>query len=102
MFEYRAVFFDLGGTLFRYGDLRAPFNQLLLDQLAPHGCSPEPDEARRAYGRAMATAFREFGERPFYRHADLFCAGLRQFLADFGVSSRQQEGLCRRVRALAA
>ncbi len=93
MFDCKAVFFDLGGTLFRYGDLHVPFNQLLLDQLAPHGCHPDPDEARRAYGRAMAAAFREFGERPFYRHADLFCAGVRRFLAGFGVPSSDETGL---------
>jgi putative hydrolase of the HAD superfamily len=88
----RAIFFDLGGTLFRYGDLREPFNQLLLEQLTPHGCHATPEDARARYGEAMAASFRELGRLRYYRHADLFCEGHRRFLADFGIAAPAGSG----------
>ena len=70
--QFKAVFFDLGGTLFSYGDLSEPFNNLLLNQLTVQGIEEEAGQARAKYRRAMLEAFRAFGQKSFYLHAELF------------------------------
>ena len=80
----RAVFFDLGGTLFAYGQLREHFDSLLKRLLSRHRIEASEEEMRSAYRTAMARQFSIFTPRPYYLHRDLFEAAHRDFLAHFG------------------
>ncbi len=80
----RAVFFDLGGTLFSYGALRGHIDDLLKRLLSNHGIQASEEEMRQAYREAMARQFGVFSGRPYYLHRDLFEAAHRDFLAHFG------------------
>lgn len=90
---FRAVLFDLGGTLFRYGDLRGRFNRLLLAELGERGHGHAPDDVRRVYGRCMEGAFRVLADRPYYLHSELFREGHRRFLEAFGLEGTAESGL---------
>jgi putative hydrolase of the HAD superfamily len=79
----RAVFFDLGGTLFSYGELRGHIDGLLKRLLSNHGIEASEEQMRQAYREAMARQFAVFSGRPYYLHRDLFEAAHRDFLARF-------------------
>ena len=70
--QFRAVFFDFGGTLFSYRPLRDRFDRLLVETAARHGIEAPAAELRRAYARAIRPVGRAYADRPFYRHRDLF------------------------------
>lgn len=89
----RAVFFDLGGTLFAYGQLRGHFDELLKRLLASHGVRASEDAMRRAYREAMARQFAAFSDRPYYLHRDLFEAAHRDFLEQFGAAPAAGDGV---------
>jgi putative hydrolase of the HAD superfamily len=89
----RAVFFDLGGTLFRYGDLRERFDALLQETLARHRVEAPPDEVRSVYRETMARAFARYASRSFYLHRDLFADAHAEFLSHFGVRPETGHGL---------
>jgi putative hydrolase of the HAD superfamily len=80
----RAVFFDFGGTLFSYGDLRAEFDALLGELARGHGVERPPPELRRVYRSVMARVFLEFQSRPFYLHRELFERAQAAFLRALG------------------
>jgi putative hydrolase of the HAD superfamily len=90
---FRAVFFDFGGTLFRYGDLRERFDALLQGILARHRVEAPLDEVRRVYRTTMAQAFSRYVSRPFYLHRDLFADAHAEFLVAFGVRPEAEHGL---------
>ena len=80
----RAVFFDLGGTLFSYGTTAPHFTALLVDVARRHGVEAPPDELRARYRAAMARVGPAIQERPFYLHRELFSAGFVELLASYG------------------
>jgi FMN phosphatase YigB (HAD superfamily) len=78
--EVRAVFFDFGGTLFTYGNVRGrTFYPLLLEALDRLGVEVEPRAAGRAYTEASRQAFEAFHPRPYYLHRELFQDTFRRF-----------------------
>ena len=83
--RFQAVFFDFGGTLFRYSDLRAEFDALLEELVEPYALSRPRDELRDAYRASMAETFLRFRNRPFYLHRDLFASAYQSFLGRLGV-----------------
>lgn len=87
------AFFDLGGTLFSYGDLSNAFNDLLTDQLAAQGIEEESGSARTKYRGAMQQAFQKFGQRPYYLHSELFIEGYHRFLSEYDIESTRTQGL---------
>ncbi len=91
--QFKAVFFDLGGTLFSYGDLSEPFNNLLLNQLTIQGIEEKAGQARSKYRRAMLEAFRAFDQKSFYLHSELFVRGYRNFLLEYELESTESQGL---------
>lgn len=85
--RHRAVFFDLGGTLFSYGSINAHFDRVLEDMARGRGVTAPLDELRRAYRVAMATTMADWASRPYYLHRDLFSEAHVQFLRSFGVAA---------------
>ncbi len=81
---HRAVFFDLGGTLFSYRSVGEYFDRVLHELAARRGIEAEPDALRSAYRAAMLSVMGDFMDRDFYLHRDLFAEGRRRFLRQFG------------------
>ncbi len=69
---HRAVFFDFGGTLFSYAEVRPYFDRMLQELARRHAISASIEEIRRIYRRTVAKKMAEFLPRPFYLHRDLF------------------------------
>ena len=88
----RAVFFDFGGTLFSYGDLRAEFDALLGQLARAHGVARPAQELRRVYRGVMARVFLEFQARPFYLHRELFESAQDAFLRALGADAPAVSG----------
>lgn len=84
---HRAVFFDLGGTLFSYGSINAHFDQVLEEMARGRGVEASLDDLRRAYRVAMATTMSSWASRPYYLHRDLFTEAHVQFLRSLGVAA---------------
>ncbi len=89
----RAVFFDLGGTLFSYRQIAEQLDALLKRLLTSHGIEASEEETRQAYREAMGKQFAVFSPRPYYRHRDLFEAAHRDFLAHFGAEPAPGDGV---------
>jgi putative hydrolase of the HAD superfamily len=76
----RAVFFDFGGTLFTYGNVRGrTFYPILIEALERLGVEVEPRIAGRAYTVASREAFEAYFPRPYYLHRELFQDAFRRF-----------------------
>jgi putative hydrolase of the HAD superfamily len=69
---YRAVFFDLGGTLFSYAEVRPYFDRMLQELARRHAIDAPMEEIRRIYRTTIEKKMAEFLPRPFYLHRDLF------------------------------
>ncbi len=91
--RFRAVFFDLGGTLFAYGEVREPIEAMLRRLLERHRIEASPEATRDAYRKAMARQFAKFSPRPYYLHRELFEAAHRDFLAAFGAEPGPGDGV---------
>ncbi len=85
--RHRAVFFDLGGTLFSYASINAHFDGLLTELARGRGLETPLGELRHAYRVAMATTMAGWASRPYYLHRDLFSEAHVQFLRSLGVEA---------------
>jgi 2-haloalkanoic acid dehalogenase type II len=85
--RHRAVFFDLGGTLFSYASINAHFDRLLEEMARGRGVEAPAEELRRAYRVAMGTTMASWASRPYYLHRDLFSEAHVQFLRSLGVAA---------------
>jgi len=85
----RAVFFDLGGTLFSYGSLRSLFGDTLAGVADEHGLDVGRDEIRNAYQVSVMTVMADYVNRPYYLHRDLFAEAHEKMLARLGVPAGQ-------------
>ena len=70
--SHRAVFFDFGGTLFSYAEMRSHFDRMLRDLARHHAITAPMEEIRRIYRDIVTRKMAEFLPRPFYLHRDLF------------------------------
>lgn len=70
--RHRAVFFDLGGTLFSYAEVRPYFDRMLQELARRHAINAPMEKIRRIYRTTIARKMAEFLPRPFYLHRDLF------------------------------
>jgi 2-haloalkanoic acid dehalogenase type II len=93
--NFKAVFFDLGGTLFRYGDVRGHFDEMLRDLARQYAIEAPFEEIQRAYREAMASTMAEYGARPYYLHREMFTAAYRELLARFDRDSMDDDALYR-------
>lgn len=90
--RHRAVFFDFGGTLFSYAQMRPQFDRMLEELARRHAITAPIEEIRRTYRRAAARRFAEFLPRPFYLHRDLFEAVHVDLLEALGADPGQSGG----------
>lgn len=78
----RAVFFDFGGTLFTY-ELLAKTHKSTASRLAAL-IGANADQATDAYKSGMARAGREFSDKSYYLHRDMFTAGVNYAVQSLG------------------
>ena len=90
---FRGVLFDLGGTLFRYTDVRAHFDGMLRELASEHGIDEPLEAIRSVYREVMAARMAEFHGQAYYLHRDLFAAAHRDLLARFGVRPEREDAL---------
>jgi putative hydrolase of the HAD superfamily len=83
--RHRAVFFDLGGTLFSYRSINEHFDRVLTEMARGRGVSAPLDALRAAYRGAMGATMAAWASRPFYLHRDLFAEAHVRFLRGLGV-----------------
>jgi putative hydrolase of the HAD superfamily len=87
MQRHRAVFFDLGGTLFSYRSINSHFDGVLERLARGRGVDRPLDELRQAYRVAMMRVMGEWAPRPFYLHRELFTEAHVQFLRNVGIEA---------------
>ncbi|MEM7220437.1 MAG: HAD family hydrolase [Pseudomonadota bacterium] len=78
----KGLFFDLGGTLFRYAGRLGGGG--LLHVLKTLGIEAQPEDIGRGWASATREAGEHFGAQPYFLHRDLFQATLQNFLRGFG------------------
>jgi len=81
--SFRAVFFDLGGTLFSYRSIGKWTAPVLIEAARRLGIESEPREIGRAYSKASRAVNLRYVDQPFYMHRDLFRDTFRAFAAEF-------------------
>ena len=89
----RAVFFDLGGTLFDYRETRPQFDRMLERVAREHGIEAPFERVRRVYREGMARAAERFNREPYYLHRDMFRAAQAEWLDALGAKPRDAEAL---------
>ncbi len=89
----RAVFFDLGGTLFSYRATRPHFDRVLEALAREHGIEEPYERVRAHYRAAMSAAGADYNSRPYYLHRDLFRAAYLGMLRAYGREARDSEAL---------
>jgi 2-haloalkanoic acid dehalogenase type II len=83
--RHRAVFFDFGGTLFSYAEVRPYFDRMLRELARRHAITASMEEIRRVYRITIAKKMAEFLPRPYYLHRDLFGEAHVDLLGALGV-----------------
>lgn len=79
MGPYRAVFFDLGGTLFSYRTVQRGLGGTMLDAAERLGAEPDRRAIGRAWGAASRDAFARVARQEYYLHRDVFLESIRGF-----------------------
>jgi len=90
MRSIKAVFFDLGGTLFDYQTVAAADLESLVDALRRSGIEAGQEEVLRRYQEVKRRIYRQYLPRPYYLHRDFFLDALSGLLESFG--SRLRSG----------
>jgi putative hydrolase of the HAD superfamily len=90
--RHRAVFFDFGGTLFSYAEVRPYFDRMLRELASRHAIPVSMEEIRRIYRDTIANKMAEFLPRPFYFHRDLFEEAHVDLLCALGADPDDSEG----------
>ena len=89
--QHRAVFFDLGGTLFSYASINSHFDSVLEDLARGRGVAAPVEDLRREYRIAMMQTMGAWASRPYYLHRDLFTEAHIQFLRRFDVAANADD-----------
>jgi putative hydrolase of the HAD superfamily len=89
----RAVFFDLGGTLFSYRATRPHFDRVLEALAREHGIDDPFERVRARYRASMSAAGADYNARPYYLHRDMFRAAYLGMLSAYGREARDSEAL---------
>lgn len=84
---HRAVFFDLGGTLFSYGSFRNHLDALAERMARGRGIAAPIEALQQQYRVSMLETMLEYAERSYYLHRDLFADAHVRFLAHFDVAA---------------
>ena len=78
--QIKAVFFDLGGTLFSYREIPKISRRVMQEAARRLGASEDLDSLNRAFARAS----RDFLNRDYYLHRDLFMASYQEIANQLG------------------
>ncbi|MCH2184525.1 HAD family hydrolase [Myxococcota bacterium] len=78
--QLKAVFFDLGGTLFSYRDLTHVLSGVMEEAVVRLGVKRGKKEVGGAFFRASHQAANEFLEQDYYLHRDLFVTTYRYWV----------------------
>ena len=70
--KYKAIFFDLGGTLFSYRNVARTTVPMLLESAARLGSTLPDKHIKAAYAKASSELGRRYAHKPYYRHRDMF------------------------------
>jgi putative hydrolase of the HAD superfamily len=89
----RAVFFDLGGTLFSYRATRPHFDRVLEGLAREHGIDEPFERVRARYRASMSAAGADYNARPYYLHRDMFREAYLGMLRAYGLEARDSEAL---------
>ena len=102
--NFRAVFFDFGGTLYSYRSKGLSMRPVLEELLGRLGVSVDSSRVRSAFERASRGAYQEFAPRDFYLHRELFMDTYRRFAIEIAKAEPHSDLLtwcheeqCRRV-----
>jgi putative hydrolase of the HAD superfamily len=68
----KGVFFDLGGTLFSYQNVGRATGPVLMEAVRRMGIDSEPKVIGKAYGTASREIGRQYAQKKFFLHSDLF------------------------------
>lgn len=82
----RAVFFDLGGTLFSYRNVARATMPLLLEAVRRLGVEADVDTAKTAYTAAGREATQAFAQRRYYLHREFFHDTFMRFADRLGAA----------------
>lgn len=83
--NFKAVFFDFGGTLFSYADMAGSAQRPLFVEAAKRlGVEADRKTIGRAYGKASVASFQKYTVQPYYLHRDLFLDTFRGFAENLG------------------
>lgn len=91
MHRHRAVFFDLGGTLFSYHAINSHFDLELERMARGRGIERPLEDLRQVYRGAMMRVMLEWAERPYYLHRDLFTEAHARYLRGLGVDANASD-----------
>jgi len=83
-YAVQAIFFDFGGTLFTYELLAKTHRDTGAKLAAMIGA--DADETTVAYRSGMARAGREYADKSYYLHRDMFTAGVNYAIQSLGKS----------------
>ena len=88
----KGLFFDLGGTLFRYSRPEEQIGALLVDSIRalPGGAQLDPQAVGTAYGQAGRAVASDYARRDYYLHSDLFRDIYRTATVSLGLDFDQQ------------
>lgn len=89
--EFKAVFFDFGGTLFSYRTINGAGTSrpLFVEAAERLGVDADRKTIGRAYGKANLEAFRKYNDQQYYLHRDLFLDTFRGFAENLGGTPTQ-------------
>ena len=79
MRPYRAVFFDLGGTLFSYRTVQRRIGRTLFDAVQRLGVEADRRTIGKAWAEASRHAFARVAREDFYLHREVFVEAYRGF-----------------------
>lgn len=85
----RAVFFDLGGTLFSYREIPRLSAPIFAEAVRRLGVDLTAAEIGPAYARAVGETHAQYVDRDYYLHRDLFLDSYRAFVRQLGASPGQ-------------
>ncbi len=88
---HRAVFFDLGGTLFSYGSFRDHLDTLCERMARGRGIAAPSEILQQRYRTSMLETMLEYAGRSYYLHRDMFNDAHVRFLSHFDVVARPED-----------
>ena len=89
--EIRGIFFDLGGTLFSYRNIRQATGPLLLEAVRRLNIRAPLENIGRAYQQASRTVSQDYADKDYYLHRDMFRETFARFVAN--MEARFDEGV---------